>query len=436
MGFGLERLNFLRDRINDKSTKEYGAKTPKDFTRERKMGFKNLLCYCLNKKGICTNMETNNFFEKIKEEKSISSQALFDQRLKLNPEVFTMLNDDYLSKFYSEYPDEVKLFNGYVLKAIDGSDMEIPNTRTALENYGMAKNHKGFVARAVISVSYDLLNNYITDGIIDKFRTGEIDMAMKHIERAEIITNPYSSIYIMDRNYVSISFMTYMRLKNVKFLCRLKSNPHYLEETNNMTSNDEVVIIKHTKHRMVRSRFINEDLFQAAKINKFTRVRIIKYPLSTGEIEYLITNLEDFTYDEITELYRLRWGIETMYYSLKHKLQIEKFTSSLPDIIKQDFLSSILVYNIVQTTKNEAEQAIIQDNYKYEMKINENMAIGLLKNDLILIFLENDDEKRLMMFNSLVAKIYKFKIPIRKDRTFEHKSKWSNKNSINKLKSF
>ena len=125
-----------------------------------------------------------------------------------------------------------------------------------------------------------------------------------------------------------------------------------------------------------------------------------------------------------------------MYYSLKYKLQIEKFTSSIPTIIKQDFLSSILVYNIVQTTKNETEKSIIQEGYKYEMKINENMAIGLLKNNLILIMLENEDEKRLRMFDGLVAKIYKFKIPIRKGRTFEHKFKNDNNNSINKLKAY
>lgn len=94
------------------------------------------------------------------------------------------------------------------------------------------------------------------------------------------------------------------------------------------------------------------------------------------------------------------------------------------------------MYNIVQTTKNEAEQAIVQNDYKYEMKINENMAIGLLKNNLILIMLENDKTKRLASFDALVAKIYRFKVPVRKNRNFEVKFKTDNTNSINKLKAF
>lgn len=436
MGFGIDGLNKLREKIGEKSIEESGKMSPKDFTRERKMGFQDLIYYSLNKKGLCTNMEINNFFEKIEKDISISAQALFDQRLKLNPEVFTKLNDVYLSRFYSSYPDAVKQFNGYIIKAIDGSDMEIPNTRKSIEEYGIAKNHNSGVARAGVSVSYDVLNHYIIDGIVDKFRTGEIDMAMRHIERAEDITKPYNSIYIMDRNYVSISFMTYMNKKDVKFLCRLKANSHYMEQTSSMKTNDEIVIIKHTKNRLQRSRFHNEELFQAAKINGFTRVRIVRYPLTTGEIEYLITNVEDFSYEEVTGLYRLRWDIETLYYSLKYKLQIEKFTSSIPQIINQDFLSSILVYNIVQTAKNEAEQAIDQKTYKHEMKINENMAIGLLKNDLIFIMLEDDEAKRLSLFDALVAKIYRFKIPIRKNRVFEVRFKTDNTNSINKLKAF
>jgi hypothetical protein len=436
MSFGMAGIKLLREKIADKSIEKIGRMKAQDFTRERKMGMRELIYYSLNKKGLCTNMETNNFFEKTEKEISITSQSLFDQRLKLNPKVFQNLNDTYLSAFYGQYPEEVKTYKGYILKGVDGSDIEIPNTKMAAEKYGTGGNHKGSVARAVVSVSYDLLNHYMTDGIVNRFRTGEIEMAMAHIDRAEHITARYSSIYIMDRNYVSISFMTYMGEKNVKFLCRMKAGSHYIEETSGMETNDEIIEIKHTKNRMQRSRFINEELFQAAKRNKLTRVRVVKFPLKTGEIEYLITNIEDFTYEEITGLYAMRWGIETMYYSLKYKLQIEKFTSSIPQIIEQDILSSLLVYNIIQTTKNESEKCIDQSMYKHEMKINENMAVGFFKNDLIRIMLEDDELKRLNMYDRLVEKIFKFKIPIRKDRSFPVRFKRENKNSFNKLKSY
>jgi len=436
MRFIIEGLDRLRGQIDSKLIEEIGRVKATDFTRKRKMGIRELIYYNINKKGLCTNMEANNFFEKTNQDKSITAQAVFDQRMKLNPEVFTALNDEYLGCFYKGHQEEVKLYKGYVVKAIDGSDLEIPNTRKALEEYGEAKNHKGGVARAVISASYDLLNHYIIDGIIDRFRTGEIEMAMRHIQRAERITKPYESIYTMDRNYVSVGFMSYMEEEKVKFLCRLKAGSHYKEETRAMKTEDEIVILKHSGHRQERSRYKNDELYRAVKSKEYSRVRIIKYPLITGETEYLITNLEEFTYNEIVELYRLRWGIETLYHSLKQKLQIEKFTSSMPRIIEQDFLSSVLVYNITQAVRNDAEQKIDQKAYKHEMKINENMAIGFLKNDLIHVLLEQDESRRMELFDKLTSKILRFKVPIRKHRRFPIMFKADNNNSINKLKAF
>ena len=205
---------------------------------------------------------------------------------------------------------------------------------------------------------------------------------------------------------------------------------------NGMKGNDEIVELEHNSSRIRKERIRNEELLKYIKSRKSTRVRILKYILTTGEIEYLVTNIEDFTYQEIVELYSKRWGIETLYYSLKSKLQIEKFTSSNKTIIEQDFLSSILVYNMIQTMKNEAEEDIDQKKFKHKMKVNENIAIGLFKNEMIEIMLEEDEEKRTKKYDALCSKILKYKIPVRKKRQYNITFKKDNKSSYNKLKSF
>lgn len=89
------------------------------------MDFERLIYYILNKKGLNTNMEIYNFFDKINKETDMSAQALLDQRSKLKPEIFVDLNEDYLKGFYSEYREiDVKNYRGYILKAIDGTDLE------------------------------------------------------------------------------------------------------------------------------------------------------------------------------------------------------------------------------------------------------------------------------------------------------------------------
>lgn len=138
-----------------------------------------------------------------------------------------------------------------------------------------------------------------------------------------------------------------------------------------------------------------------AKEIKSSKLRVVTYVLNTGEIEQLITNLEYdyFSYDDIVELYKKRWGIETLYYSLKSKLEIEKFTSSFKILIEQDFFSSVLVFNMIHSMMKEADEKIEKNKYKHEMTINENMAIGLFKNEMIYIILEEDENKRLELYD-------------------------------------
>ena len=115
--YGYKGLNKIKNGIQSKEIKEKGRNSKKYFTRKRKMDFEKLIHYILNKKGLCTNMEINNFFNKIDEDTNMSAKALLDQRLKLNPEVFIDLNNMYLQGFYEEYKDtDVKTYKGYILK--------------------------------------------------------------------------------------------------------------------------------------------------------------------------------------------------------------------------------------------------------------------------------------------------------------------------------
>lgn len=64
---------------------------------------------------------------------------------------------------------------------------------------------------------------------------------------------------------------------------------------------------------------------------------------------------------------------------------------------------------MIQTVKNEAKEDIEKKQYKHEMKTNGNIAIGLFKNEMIYIMLENDEDKRLKKYDKLSQKILKLK---------------------------
>lgn len=320
--FNKEGIELIRNKIDSEELKTIGRLKKTSFTRERKMGFTKLMKYILNKKGLTTSMEINNFYNDINEEENISNQSLLDQRLKLNPEVFITLNTDYLKLFYQEHKEEVKLYKGYLLKAIDGSDFEIPNTKEAKKVYGTVgtkvTDKANTIARATISACYDILNKYIIEGFISSYRTSENKSSLEHLKHDQEITENYKSIYIMDRGYISIEFMLSCIKNNSKFLIRLDSKA-YEKERSKIGSKDEYINLEYTNNRLKRKHYQSEEIRLYAKEIKTSKLRIVTYELNTGEVEQLITNLEinEFTYDDIVELYSKRWGIETLYYSLK-----------------------------------------------------------------------------------------------------------------------
>ena len=140
--------------------------------------------------------------------------------------------------------------------------------------------------------------------------------------------------------------------------------------------------------------------------------------------------------EDLKNLYNLRWGIETNYHYLKESMKIETITSSKKDLIEQDILSQMLVFNLLQAIQNNLEEKIEQAKYKHKMKININMAVGYIKNRLIIILLEEDNKKRGKLMKELENKILKHIVPIRPDRGSYRAKDKRNKYSINKRKTF
>ena len=82
---------------------------------------------------------------------------------------------------------------------------------------------------------------------------------------------------------------------------------------------------------------------------------------------------------------------------------------------------SIYLLNMVALAKNEANEKIAEKNddkdLKHEYKVNTNVLIGKLKDSMVLMLLEDNSEKRLKMFNSIMQEISRNTIPIRPGRS-------------------
>lgn len=429
--------NFIKDQLDSNLNYELTRNKPTDFTRKRKIGPKELIIYNMNKKGLSSKMEEYHFF-KITGYESISTPGMLKQREKLNSEIFRHLNDGLLNVYYKDCKEEMKLYNGYLLTATDGSEFEIPNTKTSKESFGSTTS--GYkktenVARAKVSIVIDILNKFVLDICIAKHRTN--DMKLSKIHRNQIISKfrDYKIINIKDRGYTSLEDMYYSINNNIKFIQRLDSKT-FSKEISQMKSNDEEIEIQYEYNRIKYLKKTAPELYQYYLDGNTIKLRAIKINLETEtETEILLTNL-DFTYEEMKELYKLRWSIESTYHQLKENLKIETISSGKEVIVKQEILSQMLVYNIAQSHINVAESKITQEKYKHEMKINHNMAMGLLKDYFIYIIMEEKAEKRLLLMDEFEQLIAKYLCPIRKNRKYKRNKQIKNKHHINKRKTF
>jgi hypothetical protein len=384
-------------------------------------------------------MEVRQYFQAAeKVEQTVSKQDYLRQRQNLNPEVFRMLSQEYLRHFYSG--EEAVIWHGYVTLAIDGSRAEIPNSGENRREYGESENQYGKgVARANISVLYDVYNRFIVDLGIHHFRDSEIGEAKGHIGRMKAALGERAVLILCDRNYVSLEFLNYMEEAGVKYLIRLHKGD-YKEEITGMKGDDEEVIIRHTKNRLRLLREVDPE--RAAYLDRVgeTRGRIVKSWFG-GEAGALITNLgAAIGSGEIRDLYRERWEIEEQYHTLKNKMKFESVTGKASIYVAQDFLAQVLVFNMVQDLIGEAEEQARERGkereWRYEVKINENIAIGLWKEQFVRLMLEDDDEKKDRMFSRLKGEMVRNIVPIRQLKGRARKWNYFNKYKCNLKPSF
>lgn len=419
-----DRILETFEKLDNNKIKEIGRLESKDFSRERKMPFKDVLRYILSQKGKTISMEINNYFKEInRREARVTKQAFCKQRCRLNPEVFIHLNREYVESIYSN--NEYKTLNDFIITAVDGTILEIPNTKELQDAYECQSSGYSNVrksARAKASGIYDVENNIMIDAVIDKYTTPERPLAKKNIENMiKILGCDKKIISIFDRGYVSVEMLIFLMNMPIFYLFRVQSGT-YTEEKSLMTSDDEIVSIKVTEDRL--RKVMDKDIKDKAKKIGAIKARMVRILLPTGEEEYLITNIpnEEMSIDEIGKLYFKRWGIERAYDVIKNKLCLENVSGKKKIIIEQDFYAQILLFNMVEDLKNDANNELIlkkNNSLKYEYKVNINILIGTFREYVIKIAVEEDSIKRRQLYEFMLEEIMENLIPIRPKRQFD-----------------
>ncbi len=154
--------------------------------------------------------------------------------------------------------------------------------------------------------------------------------------------------------------------------------------------------------------------------------------------------MTNFSFDihgkEIENLYFKRWEIEKKYHTLKNKMKFESITGEATLYVYQDFWAQIVIYNMIQDVLHASNEEITKESksqeYKYPIRINENIAIGLFKENFIKILIEPNKKTREEKLIQLQKSMERYVVPLRKLKSQDRKHNLSNKYKNNQKSSF
>ncbi len=361
------------------------------FTRNRKLTFPVMIVLLLNLLTRTMQIELDDFFANVldSDTDSVTKQAFFKARKNILPdafkELFLMSRDMVMSK------NKIKRYKGYRILAIDGSELRLNKTKENTDIFKPRGNTSDNKSNAKISLLFDVLSNYVIDAQIGSISICERDYAKNNLAYFSSICNE-NDIVLFDRGYPSGDMIATMSDMGCKYLMRLPDSTFKGVKEN--PAND----------------------FRITVTNRKTSysVRVVRVVLDSGAIETLITNIseDEFKIEDFKALYFLRWGIETVYDTLKNKLLSEKFAGKSTVAVLQEYYALMFILNCIaamSATVNKKLETIKAD-CKHKYKANVNLMIGYFKYRLSAMLLFAD--KALDICKQLISLCLKQPVPI------------------------
>ena len=155
------------------------------------------------------------------------------------------------------------------------------------------------------------------------------------------------------------------------------------------------------------------------------RMRTVRIPLESGEMETPVTNTGEGTlgYEAFKERYNKRRGIETKYKTVKQRMELENFSGRPADNIKQDFYAVMTVSDMpahfIREGNREVKKERERSNTRYEYRVNINHAAGVCRDKLIGMVTEERRGVRRRLMKEPAEELERRAVPVRPNREAE-----------------
>ncbi len=343
-------------------------RSPGRFIRKRLLSFYQVVIYLLysSKASMFTNISLIRSCLPEIDFPSVTKQAVSKARQFINPALFQDLFHLSVDLFYKLLPER-KTWNGFHLFAIDGSKIELPNSKSNFETFGEMFGYPDpsrKYTQALASIVYDVLEDHIVHASMHRFLASERSAALEHLKSLECLGIYKDSVVIFDRGYYSRALFRYCVDHGHFCVMRLKER---LQLSRSCHGDQETVLPGDPE----------QDIPD-------TKIRVIEVTLDDGSKEYLATNIFDtrITADMFRELYFYRWPVESKYMELKCRLKLEEFNGATSVSMVQEFFINMLLSNLCSLIKNDVDEEIDKNrnpSNKYRYQANRTFIIGQMQ---------------------------------------------------------
>lgn len=382
---------------------EIYAKNPGvDFSRNRKLTFRTLIQMLLVQGGekieaeICKYFRVDSFNMDVKS--LPTPQAFCQARRKLRLEALELIYTEFTKRLFSYLTKNRK---GLLMFAADGTDVRIGYNKEDKDSVVQQENAKPYNLlhiNAMMSVDYNIFTNIIIQANKAKNETGALlQMVMQQ-------DFPKNSLITVDRGYDSLNLIWHFLEKGIFFLIRVKNggpgvissldlpDTGEFDESVNLfvTRQDTEKTRKMCRDNPKKYRIVNknsccdflskyDNCEDGEEFHKISfRVARFKLDESKEEYETVVTNLpsEEYSSEDLMELYFKRWQIETGFRSLKYSTALSRFHSKNIELVKQEIYAKFTMFNFVAAITGmldimrEEEEKKKEENNKYFYKVS------------------------------------------------------------------
>jgi len=378
-----QAIETSRALIQDEAFKSRHRWTEEAFTRVRSLPFVVVLVMVLRKSVKSLQNVVNEVMSWLKVD-TVTASAYSQARYKLKHTAFIELNRKAVVE--TMYRDaDYRTFWGYRILAVDGSKFRLPDSDSVYKEFGTIAYSNGKPEEGgkhpygLASVLFDVLNRVSLDALLGRADAYEVDLAVTHLPHTR-----QWDLLLLDRNYPSYRFLGELIQLGRAFAIRCSTVSFEAARRMHKGEGADSQIVTLTpcaeQAPVIRSLGLPATL----------TVRFVRVRLNTGEIEVLVTSLlDEATYPNagFLELYNLRWGVETLYGLVKTRLEVENFSGTGAEAVRQDFHSTVYLCGLESLLTDSAQAQLDTKKTSYPQKVNRAVSFNAIKNAALSLLL-------------------------------------------------